>query len=158
VKIINWQKAMILLLTGRAEVVDEYEDKLIRSVSASYRLPKILRLFQNHKISLNVKFTRMNVFFRDQFQCQYCAIKLPVNELTFDHVIPVSKNGATSWENVVTCCKACNTKKGSKNLKASGLNLLRVPKKPRWSPELCLRLSDDDPTEWWDFFPEKLAS
>lgn len=158
VKIINWQKAMILLLTGRAEVVDEYEDKLIRSVSASYRLPKILRLFQNHKISLNVKFTRMNVFFRDQFQCQYCAIKLPVNELTFDHIIPVSKSGTTSWENVVTCCKGCNTKKGSKSLKASGLNLLRAPKKPRWSPELCLRLSDDDPTEWWDFFPGKLAS
>lgn len=158
VKIIHWQKAMILYLTGRAEVVDEYDNKLIRTVSTSYKLPKILRLFQNHKISLNVKFTRMNVFFRDQFQCQYCSIKLPVHELTFDHVVPVSQQGATSWENVVTCCKECNGKKGSKSLKSSGLVLKKIPKKPRWSPELCLRLTDDDPLEWWNFFPEKLAS
>lgn len=153
VKIINWQKAMILLLTNRAEVIDEYQDKLIRSVSSSYKLPKILRLFQNHKISLNVKFTRMNVFFRDQFQCQYCSIKLPAPELTFDHVVPVSQNGPTSWENVVTCCRSCNGKKGSKSLKQAGMTLLKAPKKPRWSPELCLRLSAEDPREWWIFFP-----
>ena len=158
VKIISWQKAMILFITGRAEVVDEYEDKLVRTVSTSFKLPKVLRLFQTHKLSQNVKFTRMNVFYRDHFQCQYCAIKLPTTELTFDHVIPVSQNGATSWENVVTCCKACNTKKGSKSLKMANMVLLKTPKKPRWSPELCLRLTDDDPEEWWNFFPEKLAS
>jgi 5-methylcytosine-specific restriction endonuclease McrA len=158
VKIISWQKAMILLLSQRAEVIDEYQDKLIRSVSASYKLPKVLRLYQRHQLSLNVKFTRMNVFFRDSFQCQYCSIKLPVADLTFDHVVPVSKKGQTDWENVVTCCRPCNFRKGSKMLKASGLILLRIPKKPRWSPELCLRLSDDDPIEWWDFFPKKLAS
>lgn len=158
VKIICWQKAMILLLSQRAEVIDEYQDKLIRTVSTSYKLPKVLRLFQRHQLSLNVKFTRMNVFFRDQFQCQYCSIKLPVSELTFDHVIPVSQNGGTNWENVVTCCKPCNFKKGSKTLKAAGLILLRPPRKPRWSPELCLRLCADDPIEWWDFFPKKLAS
>ena len=154
VKIINWQKAMILLVTGRAEVVDEYDDKLIRSVSMSYKLPKVLRLFQMHKITLNVKFTRMNVFFRDQFQCQYCSINLPAHELTFDHIIPVCLKGPTSWENVVTCCKACNGKKGSKSLKSSGMNLLKPAKKPRWSPELCLRLCDDDPRDWWNFFPK----
>ena len=160
VKIINWQKAMILLVTGRAEVVDEYDDKLIRSVSVTYKLPKVLRLFQMHKITLNVKFTRMNVFFRDQFQCQYCSINLPAHELTFDHIIPVSKQGPTSWENVVTCCKTCNGKKGSKSLKSCGMNLLRPAKKPRWSPELCLKLCDDDPSDWWNFFPKpkRLAS
>ncbi len=158
VKIINWQKAMILLLTNRAEVVDEYSDKLIRTVSTSYRLPKVLRLFQRHQLSLNVKFTRINVFFRDQFQCQYCSIKLSATELTFDHIVPVSHSGGTHWENVVTCCKPCNFQKGSKSLKASGMKLLKSPKKPRWSPELCLRLSDDDPIEWWSFYPQKVAS
>lgn len=158
VKIISWQKAMILFLTNRAEIVDHYEDKLIRSVRSSYKLPKILRLFQTHKISQNVKFTRMNVFHRDHFQCQYCEIRLPPHELTFDHVIPVCQNGKTSWENVVTCCKECNTKKGSKSLKEARMKLLKAPKKPRWSPELCLRLLDNDPIEWWNFFPEKLAS
>ena len=88
VKIISWQKAMILFLTERAEVVDAYEDKVIRSVSSSFKLPKVLRLFQTHKLSQNVKFTRMNVFFRDFFQCQYCSVKLPASELTFDHIIP----------------------------------------------------------------------
>jgi len=158
VKIISWQKAMILFLTERAEVVDEYDDKLIRTVSTSFKLPKVLRLFQTHKITQNVKFTRMNVFYRDQFKCQYCSIQLPANELTFDHVIPVSQLGATSWENVVTCCKGCNTRKGSKTIKAAGMQLLKKPKKPRWSPELCLRLLDGDPLEWWNFFPNKIAS
>ncbi len=158
VKIISWQKAMILYLTSRAEVVDEYQDKLIRTVSTAYKLPKVLRLFQTHKLLHNVKFTRMNVFYRDQFQCQYCSQKLNASELTFDHVIPVSLNGKTDWENVVTCCKKCNTKKGSKNLKAANMHLLKVPKKPRWSPELCLRLLENDPAEWWNFFPNKIAS
>ncbi len=158
VKIITWQKAMILYLSHRAEVVDEYENKLVRTVSTSYKLPRILRLFQTHKLSRNVKFTRMNVFYRDNFQCQYCSIKLPSTELTFDHVLPVSQDGKTNWDNVVTCCKTCNTKKGSKSLQEVNMKLLRPPRKPRWSPELCLRLLDNDPIEWWNFFPEKLAS
>jgi 5-methylcytosine-specific restriction endonuclease McrA len=159
VKIISWQKAMVLFLSNRAELVDAYDDKLIRTVSKSFKLPKVLRLFQPHKLCRNVKFTRMNVFYRDNFQCQYCSIKLPANELTFDHVTPVSQNGKTNWDNVVTCCRDCNTKKGSKTLLDANMRLLKVPKKPRWSPELCLRLLDNDPIEWWDFFPEKkLAS
>lgn len=158
VKIISWQKAMILFLAERAEVVEEYEDKLIRTVKIAFKLPKVLRLFQTHKLIQNVKFSRMNVFYRDKFQCQYCQIKLPANELTFDHVIPVSKNGVTSWDNVVSSCKSCNTKKGSKTLKESGMELLKIPKKPRWSPELCLRTLDNDPIEWKYFFPKKLAS
>lgn len=157
VKIISWQKAMILFLTQRAEVVDEYDDLIIRSVSSSFKLPKILRLFQTHKLSETVKFTRMNVFYRDQFQCQYCSTRLPASELTFDHVVPVCKNGQTNWENVVTCCRPCNTKKGSKTIREAGMVLLRKPKKPRWSPELCLRLIEGDPVEWWDFFPQKAA-
>jgi 5-methylcytosine-specific restriction endonuclease McrA len=155
VKIISWQKAMVLFLSNRAELVDAYEDKLIRTVSKSFKLPKVLRLYQTHKLCRNVKFTRMNVFYRDNFQCQYCSIKLPANELTFDHVTPVSQNGKTNWDNVVTCCRDCNTKKGSKTLLDANMRLLKIPKKPRWSPELCLRLLDNDPAEWWDFFPEK---
>jgi 5-methylcytosine-specific restriction endonuclease McrA len=159
VKIINWQKAMILLITGRAEVVDEYSDKLIRTVSTAYPLPKVLRLFQNHRLTFNVKFTRMNVFYRDNYQCQYCSVRLPITELTFDHVVPVCEGGPTNWENVVTCCKDCNSKKGSKSIKEARMKLHKKPRRPNWSPELCLRLKEDDPEEWWDFFPRhKLAS
>jgi 5-methylcytosine-specific restriction endonuclease McrA len=146
---------MILFLTGRAELVDQYHDRKIRTVSTSYPLPKILRLFQNHRLCFNVKFTRMNVFYRDNYQCQYCSIKLPIGELTFDHVVPVSQGGPTNWENVVTCCKSCNFKKGAKSLNEAKMKLLTRPKRPSWSAELCLRLKDDDPIEWWDFFPTK---
>lgn len=156
VKIINWQKAMILFLTNRAEVVDEYSDKIIRSVNSTYKLPKILRLYADSPFfSRAVKFTRLNVFHRDQFSCQYCGIKLSATELTFDHVIPVCRNGPTNWENIVTCCRPCNTKKGRKTLSEAKMKLLNKPKRPHWSPELCLRLKKDDPIEWWDFFPSE---
>ena len=65
VKIVGWQKAMILILTGRAEIVTEYEDNFIRTVSQSFQLPKILRLNNKHKAQRKVKFTRLNVFWRD---------------------------------------------------------------------------------------------
>ncbi len=157
VKIVSWQKAITLLVTGRAEMVDEYSDKIIRSVSLSLKLPKILRLYQTHKLSYSVRFTRLNVFYRDSFECQYCSMRLPPGELTFDHVVPVSREGKTCWENVVTCCKPCNSKKGSKTPSEAHMKLRKPPRKPNWSPELCLRLKEDDPTEWWDFFPKKQA-
>ncbi|MBK26246.1 MAG: HNH endonuclease [Halobacteriovorax sp.] len=153
VKIVGWQKAMILLITGRAEIVTEYEDNIIRTVSQSFQLPKILRLNNKHKAQKKVKFTRMNVFWRDAFKCQYCLTQLPASSLTFDHVIPSSKGGDTSWENVVTCCPGCNTKKGDKPLDSTGMKLYKKPIQPDWSPQLCLRLKIDDPAEWYDWLP-----
>ncbi len=144
---------MILLLTGRAEVVTEYSDKIINSVTQSFFLPKILRLNNRHKSSHQVIFSRLNVYHRDDFTCQYCKIKYPVNNLTFDHVIPQSKGGTTSWDNIVTCCKICNCKKGDKSVYEFGKELHKIPKTPKWSPELCLRLKEDDPVEWWHWMP-----
>jgi 5-methylcytosine-specific restriction endonuclease McrA len=157
VKIVGWQKAMILMLTGRAEIVTEYEDNIIRSVSESFQLPKILRLNNKHKAQKKVKFTRLNVFWRDAFKCQYCLTQLPGEKLTFDHVVPSSKGGPTSWENVVTCCPGCNTKKSDKSLKRSGMKLYKKPIRPDWSPQLCLRLKIDDPDEWFDWLPGSRA-
>ena len=153
VSVINWQRAMILLITGRAEVVDEYSDVQIRSVSSSFKLPRILRLFKTHKRSATVRFTRYNVFWRDRWTCQYCAVSMKTSKLTFDHVIPRSKGGETSWENVVTACQKCNSKKGCKSLKECNLELLKKPVKPKWSPQMCLKLKEDDPQEWYSWFP-----
>jgi len=144
---------MILLFTGRAEVVTEYSDKIINSVTQSFFLPKILRLNNRHKTNNKVKFTRLNVYHRDDFTCQYCDSKYPVNNLTFDHVIPQSKGGSTSWENIVTCCKQCNTRKGDMSVKEFGQELKNYPRRPPWSPELCLRLKEDDPQEWFQWMP-----
>lgn len=161
VKVVGWQKAMILLLTGRAEVVTEYGDKTIRSVSQSFNLPKILRLYNRHRAKRNVKFSRINVYYRDNFQCQYCACRPPADKLTFDHVLPASRGGKTSWENVVTSCAECNHKKANRTPKEAGIRLLKSPIMPKWSPQLCLKLKDTDPDEWYQWFPNmrpKIAS
>jgi len=148
VKIVSWQKAMTLYLSQRAEVVTEYADKTIRSVSKSFKLPKILRLYGKHRGRRVVRFTRTNVFLRDNNQCQYCTIKFDIKDLTLDHVIPSSKGGDTSWENIVTCCARCNIKKGNKYLREIDMKLLKKPKAPKWSPKVYLRVARRDPDEW----------
>lgn len=148
VRVISWQKAMILLFTGRAEVVTEYDNQQIRSVNNCYNLPKVLRLFVKHQASKRVHFTRHNVFWRDKFQCQYCLSKLPAQKLTLDHVIPASRGGQTSWENIVSSCASCNTKKGAKTPDEARMKLHKIPMEPDWSPQLILKLKENDPEEW----------
>ncbi len=75
-------------------------------------------------------FTRFNVFLRDSFSCQYCNLNFPAQQLTFDHVLPRSLGGRTTWGNVVTACQKCNFKKGNKVLNLSGLSLRLKPKQP----------------------------
>jgi 5-methylcytosine-specific restriction endonuclease McrA len=151
VRVINWQKAIILILSGRAEVVAEFDDIKIRSTRLCLNLPKILRLFSPHRGNQQVQFNRYNVFYRDKFICQYCVKKFNVTELTFDHVVPQSRGGRTNWFNIVSCCHTCNRKKGSKTPEEAGLKLIKKPKQPKWTPYLCLRLKDDDPQEWFEF-------
>jgi len=153
VKIVSWQKAMILLLTGRAEVVLDYSDRTIRSVDDVFTLPMILKLNRRHHGDKIVRFSRMNVFLRDKCRCQYCADYFSPKELTFDHVLPQSKGGATSWENIVTCCQVCNTRKGARTPREAKMRLLKSPRRPNWSAKLCLRLKEDDPIEWYDWIP-----
>ncbi len=153
IKIVNWQKAMVLLLTGRAEIVTEYIDRKVQGVSQSFTLPKILRLYNRHKAEKRVRFSRYNIFWRDSFQCQYCRAKLPGSKLTLDHVLPQSRGGKSNWENLVTCCSACNVKKGDKTPEEAHMKLLKKPKQPSWSPQLCLRLKKNDPQDWYDWFP-----
>ncbi len=158
VRIVSWQKAIILVLTNRAEIVEEYNDKHIRSVSQTFNLPKIIKLYARHKTQQYVKFTRFNLFVRDNFQCQYCANQFPLHKLTFDHVVPQSKGGRTTWENVVACCHPCNLKKGAKAPEQVGMRLLRQPRRPSWSPQLCLKIRHDDPIEWNHWLPHSSSA
>jgi 5-methylcytosine-specific restriction endonuclease McrA len=127
----SWQEAIKASLAGRVRVVAEY-DKVIRAPSMSMRLPAVVSLirFQQSAVS-RAAFTRFNVFLRDSFQCQYCGVRGPVADLTFDHVIPRSRGGKTSWRNVVTACAACNRRKGGKMLhEISNMALQRQPQAP----------------------------
>lgn len=153
VTIVSWQKAMILFLSGRAQVVDVYKEINIRSPQKQFQLPRVLRLFSKHMGSKETRFTRFNVFYRDDFSCQYCFKKMSMHELTFDHVLPLSRGGTTCWENIVTCCPTCNTKKGNKTLEESHFKLRTKPYRPRWTPEMCFRLKKEDPEEWHMWIP-----
>ena len=159
VEVISWKRAIVLWLTGRAELVDDYENVVIHSPNHDFRLPKILRLFRIHKSKKSVKFSRFNVLYRDKFQCQYCAVKLPPKKLTLDHILPISRGGRNSWENVVTACQKCNGKKGSYLPEECGMKLLRPPRPPSWSPQIVVRMREDDPQEWKLWMPrsKKLA-
>ncbi len=142
---------MILMLSDRAEAVDYYDGIEIKSTKQSFRLPKVMRLFATYKLQKRVPLTRHNVFLRDHYVCQYCPSFL---NLTLDHIIPRSKGGQTTWENLVTCCKICNHKKGSKNLKDLGWQLKKTPIEPRWSPKFIIQMKQGDPSEWSDWFPQ----
>jgi 5-methylcytosine-specific restriction endonuclease McrA len=156
VRVINWQKAMILFLTGKAEVVEEYDSVDIRSTTTSFKLPKVLRLFTRFRYQKHVKFSRDNVFIRDNYSCQYCGQAFMRQLLTLDHVIPRSKGGGTNWQNVVTCCQKCNNKKGSKLPEEFHLKLKKSPVAPNWSPAIYLRFKKEDPDEWFNYISHKL--
>lgn len=158
VKIISWQRAMILLLTGRAEMILEYENMAIRTVNQSFSLPKILRLNSRHLSQKTPRFSRFNIFLRDRFTCQYCYQSFHARSLTLDHILPLSRGGPTTWENIVAACAECNTRKGSQTPREAGMQLLKEPRPPKWSPTLCLRIKEDDPEEWFQWLPKERAS
>ena len=105
-----WQDAVRDVFLDRVNIVSEY-DREIRSPSFTMRLPSVISLKTFIKPSEYPNFTRFNVFLRDKFTCQYCGDH---KNLTFDHLVPKSKGGMTSWENVVTACTCCNVKKGNR--------------------------------------------
>lgn len=105
-----WQDAVRAVFLDRVNIVSEYE-RSVTSPSFSMRLPSVVSLKSYIKPVRTPAFTRFNVFLRDRFTCQYCGAK---EDLTFDHVIPRSKGGLTTWQNVVTACSPCNLRKGDK--------------------------------------------
>ena len=105
-----WQDAIKAVFLDRVNIVSLY-DMTVRSPSFEMRLPSVVSLKNYVKPSRFPAFTRFNVFLRDRFTCQYCGER---EELTFDHVVPRSKGGRTTWENVVTACSPCNLTKGGR--------------------------------------------
>ena len=122
----SWQDAVRDVFLERVNIVSEY-DRVIRSPSFSMRLPSVISLKAFIKPSEFPNFTRFNVFLRDKFTCLYCGAG---KNLTFDHVIPKSKGGQTSWENVASACSTCNVKKGGKLYKECDLKLANKPYAP----------------------------
>ena len=121
-----WQEAIKAVFLDRVTILAEYDD-VVRSQRQVIRIPSVVVLKDYVRPQKRVAFTRFNLFLRDEFCCQYCGSK---GDLTFDHVLPRSRGGVTSWENVVAACSPCNLRKGNKSLRASGLSLHRPPRAP----------------------------
>ena len=123
--LLSWQEAISAVVTNRVAVVAEYE-AWVRSPSTRIQLPSVIALKRYERRARRVAFTRFNVFLRDRFTCQYCGRVLASSALTFDHVLPRSRGGATCWSNVVTACAPCNTAKADRVLPLP----LRPPREP----------------------------
>ena len=124
----------------------------VRAVSFDIMVPKVIRLlFYDRLPQTRVKFNRRNIFARDENRCQYCGKRHATNELSLDHVIPRSRGGRTTWENVVCSCTKCNARKGGRLPEEAGLSLYRKPAKPRRSPVIRLKLLSDKYQTWKQF-------
>ena len=152
IKVISWQRALRLLTLGKVEVLEEY-DRDIRTVSFIFKAPAVVRLLRGfRRYKKPVKFSRVNIYARDKYRCQYCNCEAPIAELTYDHVIPRAQGGKTTWENIVTCCYQCNARKGSCTPRQAGMKLLRKPVQPTWVPAVSIRVSTTSmPNAWRDY-------
>lgn len=153
-KIVSWQKAMQLLFTEKVEVLEEYERE-IRTVSMTFRLPSVLRLRRYVPLVRKkniIRFSRTNIFIRDQHTCQYCGRKRQKHELTLDHVIPVVQGGAKNWENIVTACLQCNQRKGGRTPHEAGMRLIIKPQAPAWLPSQAIRYDLNSAPEHWKVY------
>jgi len=121
-----WQDTLKAVFLDRVNIVSEY-DTIVRSPSTDFVLPSVVSLKTYVKPPRYPAFTRFNVFLRDGFSCQYCGSP---QDLTFDHVIPKSRGGRTSWTNVVAACGPCNLRKANKMPGHSGMRPLTVPVAP----------------------------
>lgn len=152
--IVSWKKAITLLFSGKVEVLAEYERE-IHSVSFSVKLPSVVRLLRYIRIKRNlnqVKFSRINIYTRDDFTCQYCGHRFDSENLTFDHVIPATRGGDKSWENIVTCCFRCNRKKGGRTPRQAGMHLIRRPRAPRGLGAVTFTITfRNTPDSWRDY-------
>ena len=132
----------------RAEWKQPHED-WIRTVSFEVQVPRVIRLLSfdrlpKQKLHLN----RRGILARDEHVCQFCGRQFPACQLSLDHVIPRSRGGGTSWENVVCACVRCNVKKGGRTPKDARMKLVRRPARPKRNPLLILKLSNPKYESW----------
>jgi 5-methylcytosine-specific restriction endonuclease McrA len=138
---IPWERAITLLFLGKVEVIEEYEDRTIRSVTFELKMPSVVRFFRAlTRRKPVVRFSRENVYARDGGRCQYCGDSIKRAEATYDHVVPRSQGGKTNWENIVIACVPCNQTKGGRTPDQARMQLKSTPVKPKRLPE-ALRLT-----------------
>lgn len=130
IDVVTWQRAICLDLFDKVDVLEYFESLSINSAREQHMVPAVLRVRFFVKRNWNntrLMLSRRNIMLRDRFCCQYCGAR---SNLTLDHVVPASKGGDFSWENMVTACMRCNGKKGNKSLEQMGWKLRKPPGEP----------------------------
>ena len=131
---------------------NQANDLFVQTVHLRIRVPKVLLLGKYDKLpTQEVKFTRDNLFDRDDYRCQYCGKRFDTLNLNMDHVIPRDKGGKTSWENIVTSCIKCNSQKANRLPHQANMHLLRKPERPRWRPFVSTLIGQNYDADW-DYF------
>jgi 5-methylcytosine-specific restriction endonuclease McrA len=151
-RIVSWQRAFVLIFQGKVEILEEYS-AAIRTISRQFKIPAVIRLrrWVNLKRQVPViRFSRDNLYARDEGRCQYCYKRYPERELTLDHVLPVVRGGKKTWENIVTACIRCNQKKGDRIPEEAGMKLLRRPHMPHWLPGMVGTIRTTSAPELWE--------
>lgn len=168
VHVTSARRAFTLLYQGIARVVNEqyqtfdFEEwsqlavardaESVGTPSGRIRIPRVIALVAFDRLpKRHVRFSRINLMARDNFQCQYCGRRPHRAELNLDHVVPRSLGGRSTWENVVTSCVDCNRRKGGRTPRQAHLKLLRKPERPRWTPLANLMWSSVRYQEWRPF-------
>jgi 5-methylcytosine-specific restriction endonuclease McrA len=122
------RRAIVLVLKGVASA-EEHAHAHVRSSRQAVRLPSVIRLLEYRRIPVQSRsLSRKNILLRDRYTCQYCLRTLPSSELTLDHVVPRSRSGESTWENLVASCLDCNNRKGSRTPEEAGMKLSRLPR------------------------------
>jgi 5-methylcytosine-specific restriction endonuclease McrA len=127
----SWQESVTLVYLDKAEALEQY-DATVSSPSMTIQIPAVVRLKKRvARMKKDVKFSRANVYQRDEHRCQFCGEKKSTRQLTYDHVKPFSRGGKTDWTNIVTACGDCNRRKANRTPEEAGMRLLKQPVKPR---------------------------
>jgi len=124
----------------------------VQGVGYELQAPRVIRLITSDRgPRQGLRFNRRNLFARDGNQCQYCGKHFATSELSLDHVVPRSRGGIASWENIVCACVACNVRKGGRTPQEARMQLIRHPLKPKRSPLLSLKLGNPKYHSWRSF-------
>jgi len=151
-----------MVLTGRAEIVEEYQDKTISSFSETFPMPAVIRFVKAVKgyFKRGIRFNRTNIWLRDKGKCQYCGMDVALKDYQKDHVVPQSRGGKTTWENIVCSCSTCNQRKADRTPREAGMKLRCSPGKPTSLPHLgAKRLQAVDvPSLWKPYLPQRASA
>ncbi len=140
----SWQEISEL----RAETKQSHED-WVRAVGVEIQVPRVIRLLEFDRLpKQHLHLNRRNVLARDEHICQYCGRHYPTHQLSLDHVVPRSRGGETTWENIVCACLECNIRKGGRTPHEARMKLVRHPARPKRNPLLVLKLNNPKYESW----------